>query len=80
MAAGGVSVLAAGAAEHRLDAVLHQDVEEHQHLLVARRLEVRPVIDGGWMRHAFVIDAYYSKSGCAQSRVAEWLKGATRYL
>ena len=46
LAAGGVGVLAAGAAEHRLHAVLHEDVEEHEHRLVGGRLEVRTVLDG----------------------------------
>ncbi len=46
LAAGGVLVLAARAAEHRLDAVFHKDVEEHKECRLVRRLEVGAVRDG----------------------------------
>ena len=46
LSAGGIRVFAAGAAEHRLDAVLHEDVEEHHHRRFGRRLEVGTVLDG----------------------------------
>ena len=46
LSAGGIRVFAAGAAEHRLDAVLHEDVEEHHHRRFGRRLEVWTVLDG----------------------------------
>ena len=45
LSAGGVGVLAAGAAEHGLHVVPHEDVEEHEHRLIAWRLEVGTVID-----------------------------------
>ena len=46
LAAGGVGVFAAGAAEHGLDAIAHEDVEEHEHRLVRRHLEVGALVDG----------------------------------
>ena len=53
LAADGVGVLTAGAAEHRLYVVAHEDAEDHEHRLVLGRLEVGPVVGRrrGTMHH-----------------------------
>ena len=46
LAAGGVGVFAAGASEHSLDAVFHEDIEEHEKGFFGWGLEVGSVVDG----------------------------------
>ncbi len=46
LAAGGVGVFAAGTAEHGLDAVFHEDIEEHEECFFGGGLEVGAVVDG----------------------------------
>ena len=46
LAAGGVGVFAAGASKHRLDAVFHEDIEEHEEGFFGGGLEVGSVVDG----------------------------------
>ncbi len=47
LAAGGVGVFAAATAEHGLDAMLHEDVEEHEEGYFGWGFEVGPMVDRG---------------------------------
>ena len=46
LAAGGICIFAAGAAEHGLDAVFHEDIKEHEKGFFGGGLEVGSVVDG----------------------------------